>query len=74
MWQTDMLCPLTGHFVRFLGSLEVSSWEVFVGVVSEKWFFLCVEAAILPSESAAQRDLFHTRDLQDLPAKSGEKR
>ena len=37
------LSPIIGDiFVRFSGYLEVSSWEVFVGVVSEKWLFLCV--------------------------------
>ena len=34
--------------VQFRGCLEVSNSEIFVGLVSEKWLFLCVETAILP--------------------------
>ena len=49
-----ILCPVTGHFVQLCGSLEVSNCEVFVGFVSEKWLFLCVETAIPPLQSAVQ--------------------
>ena len=44
----------TGHFVQLFGSSEMSSCEIFVGLVSEKWLFLCVETAIPPLRSAVQ--------------------
>ena len=44
----DILCQVTGHFVQLFGSLEMSNCEIFVELVSEKWLFLCVEAAIPP--------------------------
>ena len=40
VWQTDILCPVTGHFVQLFGSSAMSSCEIFVGLVSEKWLFL----------------------------------
>ena len=55
MIQVDVLCPVTGHFVRFCGSLQVPNSESFVGFVSEKCLFLSVEAAIPPSQSAVPR-------------------
>ena len=55
VWQTDFFCWVTGHFVQFCGCLDESNSEIFVGVVSEKWSLLCVEAAIPPSQSAVQR-------------------
>ena len=53
-----VLCPVTGHFVQFSGFLEMSSSEIFIGVFSEKWLFLCVETAIPLSQSDVQRRPF----------------
>ena len=42
-------------FVQLFGSLGVSTWEVFVWILSKKWLFLYHETAILPWEHALQQ-------------------